>query len=499
MGTLAVFVIVYMLASVGVGLLAARGIRTSTDFVLAGRSLPIYVTIATVFATWFGSEAVLGMPATFIEEGLGGIVADPFGAGLCLVFVGVFFAARLYRMKLLTIGDFYRQRFGRVVETLVSIAICISYLGWVAAQIVALGLTINIVSGEVLSFEMGMVIGLAVVMFYTIYGGMWSVAIMDFLQMMAILAGLIVVAWLIAGRLDGGFMEVVDHASTNNKFDFWPELELASVLAFVGAFVTLALGSIPQQDVFQRVMSAKDEKTAVRGTVIGGVFYIAFCFVPIFIAYGATMLDPSLLDRHMSPDGDYQRILPEFILNEVPVLVQVLFFGALLSAIMSTASGTLLAPSAILAENILKDALKLNDKQLLPALRLCVLAFGLVVLAYAWLSASAGLSIFEMVENAYLVTLCGAFVPLAFGVYWKRATNAGALLSIAFGVVTWSLLEVLNLRMAIDDESMLVPPQLAGLFMAVVGMLVGSLVPRLNTNKSLGNPPHQVSDQVQES
>jgi len=477
LGTLAIAVIVYLVVSIGIGLYAAIRVKNATDYVLAGRSLPIYVTIATVFATWFGSEAVLGMPATFMAEGLGGIVADPFGAGLCLVFVGLFFAARLYRMKLLTIGDFYRQRYGKTVETLVSLAICISYLGWVSAQIVALGLTINLVSQDAISMELGMVIGLAVVMLYTVYGGMWSVAIMDFIQMMAILLGLLIVAYLVSGRLEGGFMAVVEHASAHDKFDFWPELSPAAVLAFVGSFVTLALGSIPQQDVFQRVMSAKNEKTAVRGTILGGVFYIAFCFVPIFIVYGATMLDPALLATHMGPDGDYQRILPEFILNDVPIVIQVIFFGALLSAIMSTASGTLLAPASIMAENIFKEAFDLDDRQRLFTLRLSVFIFGLIVLGYAYLSTSAGLSIFEMVENAYLVTLCGAFVPLAFGIYWKKSTNSGALLSIAFGVITWAVLEVLNARLV---EPMMAPPQLTGLFMAIIGMILGSLLPRLN-------------------
>lgn len=473
MSSLSIFVVLYMTISVGIGIYAARRVHNSTDYILAGRSLPIYITIATVFATWFGSEAVLGMPATFMEEGLGGIVADPFGAGICLIFVGVFFAARLYRMKLLTIGDFYRQRFGPTVETLVSIAICISYLGWVSAQIVALGLTINLISADAVSLEIGMIIGLSVVMFYTIFGGMWSIAIMDFLQMMLILCGLCAVAYLISARLDGGFMEVIDHASANNKFEFWPDLDIISILAFLGAFVTLALGSIPQQDVFQRVMSAKNEKVAVRGTVIGGSFYILFCFVPIFIAYGATLLDPSLIDIHMGEDGDPQKILPSFILNDVPLPIQIVFFGALLSAIMSTASGTLLAPSAILAENIFKNMFNLNDKQLLIALRLCVLSFSFIVLAYAYFSTMAGLSIFEMVENAYLVTLCGAFVPLAFGVYWKKSTNTGALVSIALGVSSWAVLEAYSVT---TGEALVIPPQLVGLFMAIVGMIAGSLL-----------------------
>ena len=303
MSTLAIFVIAYMVISVGIGIYVSARVRNSTDFVLAGRSLPIYVVIATVFATWFGSEAVLGIPATFVEEGLGGIVADPFGAGLCLIFVGVFFAARLYRMKLMTIGDFFKKKYGRNVELAVSFAICISYLGWVAAQIVALGIVINLVSGGVISFEWGMVVGLSVVMLYTVTGGMWAVAITDFMQMILILLGLAAVAYMVAGRFDGGAMEVISHAQANDKFNFWPELNLPAILAFIGTFITLALGSIPQQDIFQRVMSAKDEKTAVRGTVIGGACYILFCFVPVFITYGAIMLEPELLTKHLEEIG----------------------------------------------------------------------------------------------------------------------------------------------------------------------------------------------------
>ncbi len=477
MDTLNLFIILYIALSISVGLYAVRKVNSSTDFVLAGRSLPIYVTIATVFATWFGSEAVLGIPATFIDEGLGGVVADPFGAGLCLIFVGIFFAARLYGMRLLTIGDFYRRRYGRTVELFVSIAICISYLGWVSAQVVALGLVIDLVTQGTIGFEWGMVIGISAVMMYTIFGGMFSVAIMDFIQMMMILLGLVIVAFLVAGDVDGGAGAVITHAADTGKFDFWPEMDTAAILGFIGAFVTLALGSIPQQDVFQRVMAAKDEKTAVRGTVIGGAFYIFFCFIPVFITYAAVMAQPELLEMHMAEGGDTQRILPEYILANVPLVVQVLFFGALLSAIMSTASGTLLAPSAIIAENILKEPLRLDDRGLLITLRATVFCFGLVVLAYGYFSATAGLSIFEMVENAYLVTLCGAFVPLAFGVYWKRANNQGALLSILFGVISWAVLESINVSLlANDQDPLLIPPQLVGFVLAIFGMIFGSLV-----------------------
>ena len=468
-------IIGYVLFSISIGLYASLRVRNSTDYLLAGRSLPIYMTIATVFATWFGSEAVLGIPATFLEEGLAGIVADPFGAGFCLIFVGLFFAARLYRMKLLTIGDFYRQRYGRAVELLVSIAICISYLGWVSAQIVAIGMVIHLVSAQAVGLPLAMGIGLFAVLLYTFFGGMWSVAFTDFMQMVIILAGLIAIAVLVAQRVDGGAMMIIQEASNQQKFDFWPSLDSAAILAFIGSFITLGLGSIPQQDVFQRVMSASNERVAVRGTVIGGSFYIIFCFIPVFITFGVTLLHPEVLAGFADGAVDTQRILPEFVLGHTLLIIQILFFGALISAIMSTASGTLLAPSALLAENILKPLLRLQDKGLLRASRLSMLTFGAVVYGYAYFSSQAGYSIFQMVENAYLVTLCGAFVPLAFGVYWPKASNGGALLSIILGVGTWITLEIAAARLT-DGEGFLMPSQLAGLLMAVVGMILGSYI-----------------------
>lgn len=475
-----------MVISIAIGLFAARRVHSSTDYVVAGRSLPIYVTIATVFATWFGSETVLGIPATFLEEGLGGIVSDPFGASMCLILVGLVFAARLYRMKLLTLGDFYKRTYGRTVELAVSIFICISYLGWVAAQIMALGLVFNIVTGGAISNEWGMVLGLGIVLGYTLFGGMWSVAITDFLQMAIITVGLIVIAVMISG-IAGGADVVVNHAIDSGALDnFWPDASMPAILAFIAAAITMGFGSIPQQDVFQRVMSAKDEKTAVRGTVIGGVAYFFFAFIPIFLAYSAFVIEPDTVEQQLGDDS--QAILPSLILNYTPIWIQILFFGALLSAIMSTASGTLLAPSVTFAENILKGFLPpMNDKQFLRLIRVCVLIFAGLVLV---VSLNSDLSIFEMVENAYKVTLVGAFVPLFAGLYWKRSNKGGAVTSICLGVGTWLFMEVFMLCSGegvscnhffgfpspFVDTLSIWPPQLTGFLAAVIGMIVGTLL-----------------------
>ena len=147
------FVMLYWAVSVAIGLYASRRVHNARDFAVAGRHLPLYMVTATVFATWFGSETVLGIPATFLQEGLKGVVADPFGASLCLIMVGLFFALPLYRMNLLTIGDFYRKRFGRTVEVATTLCIVLSYLGWVAAQLTALGLVFKLRGARTAAYE----------------------------------------------------------------------------------------------------------------------------------------------------------------------------------------------------------------------------------------------------------------------------------------------------------------------------------------------------------
>jgi solute:Na+ symporter, SSS family len=462
------FVILYLAISIAVGIVAALRVHNTRDFVEAGRTLPFYVVTATVFATWFGSETVLGISSTFIKDGLGGIVADPFGSSMCLILVGLFFAAKLYRMHLLTIGDYYRVRYNATAELLVSVCIVISYLGWLSAQIVVIGLVFNVVTGGEVSMTTGILIGAAVVLVYTLWGGMYSVAWTNFVQMVVIIIGLFYIAFLVADKA-GGVGTVISHAQTAGKLEFWPKLETRDVLAFVGAFITVMFGSIPQQDVFQRVNSSRTEKIAVSGSIVGGSIYFVFAFIPIFIAYSAILIDPKMVGELMAKD--HQLILPTLILDHTPLPAQILFFGALLSAVMSTASGTLLAPSVTFTENILKRFLRqdLDDRAFLLTMRIVVAVFAVAVTLFALNTDS---TIYEMVVGAYKVTLVAAFVPLVCGLYWKRATTQGALAAILGGLVTWIVLEI-----ASPDG--LVPPQLAGVVVSALAMVLGSLTPQV--------------------
>ncbi len=461
------FVVLYLLASIAVGLFAATRVHNAKDFAVAGRSLPLPVVTATVFATWFGAEAVFGVSATFVKEGLHGVVADPFGASLCLVIAGIFYGTKIYKLNVLTLGDFFRMRYNRTVEILATLCIVVSYLGWVSAQIKALGLVFNVVTDGAISQELGMVLGTAIVLTYTTFGGMFSVAILDFVQMGVVMGGMLFIGYLVSG-MTGGVETVISQASAAGKLDFFPNGDWVEWLGFIAAWMTMMLGSIPQQDVFQRVTSAKSARVAIYASVLGGSLYFCFTFVPMFIAYSATLISPEQFNGLIATDS--QLVLPTLVLQHTPIFAQAVFFGAVLAAIMACSSATLLAPSVSFSENILRNIYPdINDRGLLRMMRITMVSFACLVLGFALTSES---SIFKMVENAYKITLAGAFVPLFFGAYWSRATTQGALAAVIGGVASWLLVELLI------GEASLVPPQLIGLAASITGMILGSLLPQ---------------------
>jgi solute:Na+ symporter, SSS family len=469
-------VILYLLVTIGIGLVAARRVKNTADFAIAGRHLPLVMIITTTFATWFGAETVLGIPAKFVQGGLNGVVEDPFGAGSCLILVGLFFAAKLYKMTLLTISDYYRERYGKGIEVVCSLIIILSYLGWVSAQVTALGLVFNLLSGGAISIPVGMVIGTVSILAYTLFGGMWSVAVTDFIQMIILVVGLSIIA-VFASNLAGGADKVVALATSKELFNFLPPANGKDIAFFIAAAITIMFGSIPQQDVFQRVMSANNVRAATRGPVIGGICYILFAFVPMFIISSALIIMPEQAATLIKEDP--QKVLPTLVLQHMPFAMQVIFFGALLSALKSTASATLLAPSVTFVENIWRQFYPpKSDAANLRTMRLAVLVFSVLVCSYA--IALQGTSIYDMVSGAYQVTLVGAFVPLVFGLYWKGATTQGAWLSIVLGILVW----LVFLASPMGTEF---PAQLAGVLAALAGMLVGSLAPQAVANS---HAPH---------
>jgi SSS family solute:Na+ symporter len=292
--------------------------------------------------------------------------------------------------------------------------------------------------------------------------------------------GLSIIA-IFASNLAGGADKVFAMATSADLWNFLPPPTFTDIAFFIAAGLTMMLGSIPQQDVFQRVMSARNAPTARNGTVIGGVSYILFAFVPMFVVASAVVvMGASALEL---AKNDYQRVLPTFVMTQMPLVMQILFFGALLSAIKSTSSATLLAPSTSFVENILKNLRPgMTDREQLFAMRVTIVVFAALVLAYA--IAMKGTPIYDLVSSAYQVTLVGAFVPLVMGLYWRHSTTQGAIVSLIAGVGTWLLFfpQVSGLGEAF-------PGQLAGLIAAFIGMLAGSLAPQVLKDRQEARQP----------
>ena len=419
----------YLGLTILVGYWASRRVSNTSDYMLAGRSLPLLLSSSAMFATWFGSETVFGASSQFLEGGLYAVIEDPFGAALCLLLFGFFFARQLYGMNLLTLGDFFKVRYGRKAELAASLFLAPPYVGYIAAQLVAMGLILNVVTG--MELWQAVVISAAVVTLYTYIGGMWAISITDFVQTIIIIIGLIVLSIVMANK-SGGVFNVLSQVP-RETFRFVPDFEAKEIFAYVAAWAVLGLGSIPSQDVFQRSMSSGSARIAARSCYIAALLYLTIAILPLFI---------SLCVRHLYPDqigGDTQLTLPQMVLVHTALPVQILFFGSLLSAIMSTTSSAILAPASILSENFIKPLArkKLSDGQLLTITRVSVLIFSAVATVMACMRSN----IYELVSESSILSLVSLFAPLTIGLYWAKSSSTGAILSMVLGMASWIIFE----------------------------------------------------------
>lgn len=355
-----------------------------------------------------------------------GIIEDPFGASLCLLLIGLFFARPLYRMNLLTFGDFYRVKYNRSTEIIAGIFLIVSYFGWIAAQMVALGVLFNVVAG--LPVNYGILIGTFVVVLYTFFGGMWSVSITDFVQMIVIIVGLLIVTIDITSKAD--FSKVTESIPKEHFNFFPPEKDFSTWINYFAMWMTIGLGSIAGQDVFQRVMSSRSEKVAVQSSIFSAFLYLSVALMPIIIVMYGKFLYPGV-------DGeDGQLTIPNIVLQHSELPVRVLFFGALISAIMSTASGAILAPAAILSENIIRPNFKnLPDKKFLLISRLSVILVSILSLVFAFSNGN----IYELVGQSSAISLVSLFIPLVAGLYFKNISSKAAINSMLWGFTIWMI------------------------------------------------------------
>jgi SSS family transporter len=414
-------VALYLAAVMAIGVGASRRIADNADYIVAGRRLPAWLCTFTLFATWFGGGTALGAAGAAYDEGLRGVIADPFGAALCLFVFGAFYARVLRRLELLTVADFFRRRFGGHAEPLAALCLIPAYLGWVGSQFVAFGFVLNALTG--FDTTTAIVGGAAFVVLYTMAGGLWAVSLTDAVQAAVLTVGL---GLLLAAVLTAPGNEGAWGAIPEAHWAFAPEPGWPERLAWVQAWLVIGLGAIPSQDLLQRALAARSDGVAAGSAHAAGTLYLTVGLLPVLLGMLGAVLLPGLDNPEL--------VVPRLCLEYLPPLGIMLVLGALLSAIMSSADSALLAPAGIVSENLARWLRPdLSDAARLRISRVVVPAFGALALAVAlWFE-----NVYDLMVSSWSVMLVSLLVPLTGGIYWRRPGRVAASGSMGAGLVAW--------------------------------------------------------------
>lgn len=460
---------VYLLGLLALGLVASRRVRDAADFVVAGRRLGLGLCTFTLFATWFGGGTLIGAAGAAYGGGLNAVAADPFGAALCLLLAGAFYVRLLRRLRLLTVPDFFRRRFGRGAEVLAAVSLCPAYVGWVGSQLLAVGTVLSAMAG--LPFLTSVLVATGIVLVYTVLGGMWAVAFTDFFQALILIAAISVLLPLVVADAGGAaaVMERLPEASLR----FLPTGGLLEWCLFVQAWLIIGIGNLPGQDLMQRALASKDERVAQWGAYFGGLLYLGVGLIPVSLGLVGTLVLPGLQNP--------EEIVPRLAVEYLPPAGLALFLAALFSALMSSADSGLLAPASVFGQNILPHLRKraLSPRALLRATRLAVVVFCGLALAVALVFGS----VYTLMVESWTAMMVALFGPLTLGLYWKRTNAPGAVAGMACGLVVWLGLVVAAPALAIGLPNALIATA-ASVLAVVTGSLAtaGSHPPRVLTD-----------------
>lgn len=458
-------VAVYMLAMLVVGFYASKKTRTITEFVVAGRGLPVWLCSMTVIATWFGGSTMMGGAGAAYDEGMLGVIEDPWGGALALILVGFFFARIFRRLRVMTVADFMEQRYGRVAAMAITASSLFSNIAWVGAVLVAFGLIFESLTS--IPLEVGIISGAIVIFVYTAVGGMWAVALTDFIQMLIIILGLIMLLVVILVDV-GGWGAVSPHLDEYTFRLFPVDNTPEQWLNYLRAWTIIGVVDVSAQTLFQRVSAAKNERVAQNSFYLGGIGYLIFGLIPVFIGIIASVTMPGLASS--------ESVIPTMAIEHLHPVAVAIFVGALLAAIMSSGDSALLACASLLAKNVLP--LVKHD----PSPKLSLLVARLAIPACGIIAIFVALKIkvvFNLMVDANILGLAAIIVPFVLGVWWKKANRTGALAAMGVGLSAWIM-------------TLFVAPELPADFIGLAASLVTMLVVTPLTQTF--DPPRELRD-----
>lgn len=467
--------ILYLVGMYAIGFLAQRRIRNVEDFVLAGRRLPVSLTTVTIIATWFGAESLMTTADEVGNEGLRKAMLDPLGISLCLILAGLFVAGPMWRMNLLTVPDFFYRRFGKQAEVVSSLILVPSYFGWVAAQFVALAQLLETFFG--IPKEVGIAAVAVLGTGYTLLGGMWTITWTDAVQIGFILIGLLLLGHAVLVELGNGQpLAGADRLWNGTSPERWriadPDTFWRDTLTALSALAIGALGNLPMQDLMQRIFSAGSDKIAAKACLLAGGGYLLMGVLPVGTGLAAHLLLPEAA-------GELEDVVLVVASRLLSPLLLLIFFLAIVSAVLSTIVSAVLAPSAVMAHNLIEPALRIrlgrkpSEQALLLLQRGSIIA---VALASAWLSYS-GEGAYELVQGSYSMALVGLFVPFIVGLRTRRAPATAAVLSMVFGIGLWGLHMLLGWEIFfqpwLEPRGIPLPHELVATAASAIGFAIG--------------------------
>lgn len=419
MNPLLIGIFAYILAQLAIGIIVSRGIRTEDDYLVAGRSLGPVLATFTVFATWFGAETVVGAAGAVYEHGLSGGSHDPFGYAICVILTGLVFAVPLWRLRLTTIVDLFRLRFSTAVERVAVLLMVPTSLFWAAAQVRAFGQVLSTASG--LQIEATVTLAAAVVIVYTIFGGLLADAWTDFIQGIALIVGLAVLFGVVVGT--EGLGSVADLGpGTFDPFGAEPR----SILAIVEEWTVPIVGSMVAAELVARIIAARSASVARNATVVAGAFYLLIGLMPVVLGLTGASLLPGLEEP--------EQVIPMLAQEYLPPILFVLFAGALVSAILSTVDSALLVAASLVSHNVVVQIRPdLSERAKVLIARVGVAVFGIA----AYLMALRAERVYELVEEASAFGSSGIVTVVTFGLFTRIGGPASALAALLVGVSSW--------------------------------------------------------------
>ena len=456
---------IYMLGMIAVGLYASRKTHTVGEFMVAGRGLPLWICSFTVMATWFGGSTIMGGAGAAYSDGMLGVIEDPWGGALALLLVGFFFARTFRRLRIITVADFMEQRYGRLAAIAITITQVFANTVWVASMLVGFALIFKSLTG--IPMDVGIYSGAVIIVFYTAIGGMWAVALTDFIQMCIILVGLVVLFTVVWFNI-GGWGAIAPHLGEHtfrmipldNTLDQW--------LNYLRAWTIIGLVDISSQTLFQRVASAKSERVAQNAFYFGGFGYLVFGMIPVLLGIIGSVTMPELEDT--------EGVIPAMMVEYLHPVAVAVFVGALLAAIMSSADSALLAVGSLIGKNVLS----MVKRDATPQLSLLVTRAAIPVAGIVAVFVAKNVrEVYTLMVDSNILGLAVIIVPFILGVWWSKANRTGALTGMAAGIAAWLI-------------TMQVAPAWPADFMGLAACLVTMLVVTPLTQKF--DPPHEIRD-----